>query len=276
MSGLDHVRRTSSLTQEGLSMEQQWSENAARTLVDLRRTNEPTTVTWFNHHTLQVTVKEGVELSKFDYIGLDGSFLRSLVAPDMTRTSADLMLPKLIDQMGQGCRIGLIGSTPEQLKAAREVIESWSTQPEVVLAVDGYYGFSDHEAVTRQVKDARLDILILGLGAPLQDKWALTFKERCPNVRLIITCGGWIDQISQPTYYPSFAYKLRLNWLIRVAREPQRLWRRYTVEAIKAARVRGQLRTALLAEGADGVRAMEQASRGSTIDLTALEDRRSV
>ncbi|TXR56313.1 WecB/TagA/CpsF family glycosyltransferase [Quadrisphaera setariae] len=242
-------------------MEQQWSENAARTLVDLRRADAPRTVTWFNHHTLQVTMDAGTELSKFDYIGLDGSFLRRLIAPNMARTSADLMLPKILDQMGPGCRIGLIGSTSQQLEAAAEIIKAGPNSPDVALTIDGFSGLADRKAVIQQVDDAHLDILVLGLGAPLQDEWALILKDTCASVRLIITCGGWLDQITQPTYYPSFAYKYRLNWLIRVAREPQRLWRRYTLEAVRAARVRNRLRAALLTDGAGGLEAMERASR---------------
>jgi hypothetical protein len=49
-----------------------------------------------------------------------------------------------------------------------------------------------------------------------------------------MTCGGFLDQILQSNYYPAWAYPLRLNWLVRLAREPRRLWRRYTVEAVVA------------------------------------------
>jgi exopolysaccharide biosynthesis WecB/TagA/CpsF family protein len=242
-------------------VEHQWSESAAKTLVDLKLSDGPRTVTWFNHHTLQVTMDAGTPLSDFDYIGLDGSYLRLLVAPDMSRTSADLLLPALIDKMGPGCRIGLIGSSKEQLVAARGVIEKWPTHPEVVLTIDGYSDLADEASVIRRVGEAGPNVLILGLGAPLQDEWALRLKASCHEVSLILTCGGWIDQITQPTYYPTFAYKFRINWLIRVAREPRRLWRRYTVDVVRAVRARKQLRSALMGDGASGLEAMESASR---------------
>jgi hypothetical protein len=34
---------------------------------------------------------------------------------------------------------------------------------------------------------------------------------------------------------------LRLNWLVRLAREPKRLWRRYTIDAVRALRARAKL-----------------------------------
>ena len=49
-----------------------------------------------------------------------------------------------------------------------------------------------------------------------------------------LSCGGFLDQVLRPGYYPAWAYPLRLNWLIRLAREPRRLWRRYTVDAVLA------------------------------------------
>lgn len=242
-------------------MEHQWSESAAKTLVGLELSDSPRTVTWFNHHTLQVTMDAGTPLSDFDFIGLDGSYLRLLVAPNMSRTSADLLLPTLIDKMGPGCRIGLIGSSKDQLAAAQGVIEKWPTRPEIVLTIDGYSDLAEESSVVKRVEEAQPNVLILGLGAPLQDEWALRLKDRCRKVSLILTCGGWIDQITQPTYYPTFAYKFRINWLIRVVREPRRLWRRYTVDVLRAVRLRKQLRRALMGEGAPGLIAMEAASK---------------
>jgi beta-1,4-glucosyltransferase len=57
-----------------------------------------------------------------------------------------------------------------------------------------------------------------------------------------LTCGGFLDQALQVNYYPAWAYPLRLNWLVRVLREPRRLWRRYTVDAVRAVAARAELR----------------------------------
>ena len=83
--------------------------------------------------------------------------------------------------------------------------------------------------------------------APLQDHYALAATS--PGV-LVVTCGGWLDQFAggEP-YYPAWAYPLRLNWLVRLAREPRRLWRRYTIEAIRAVRARADLIDYVLGQG---------------------------
>lgn len=72
----------------------------------------------------------------------------------------------------------------------------------------------------------------------MQDRYALGLKRRGV---LVVTCGGWLDQFSGDSYYPSWAYPLRLNWLVRLAKEPRRLWGRYTVHAVRAVRSRAEL-----------------------------------
>jgi hypothetical protein len=89
-------------------------------------------------------------------------------------------------------------------------------------------------------------IAVLGLGAPLQDHYALATAS--PGI-LVATCGGWLDQFAGDTYYPAWAYPLRLNWLVRLAREPRRLWRRYTIDALRALWSRAALIQYVTVEG---------------------------
>lgn len=243
-------------------MEDRWSNEVASALAALAGSDRPHAITWYNHYTIQKSLQRGVDLAGFDFIGIDGAFLRNMLDGDLPRTSADLVIPRLVSRLPGRARIGIIGSTREQLSAAVSTIEGWPSRPEVVLHVDGYDGMADPQQVIDAVNATQMDALIIGLGAPLQDIWALDLKRRFPDVSLILTCGGWIDQVTHEGYYPKFAYKFRLNWLIRVGREPGRLWRRYTGDAFQAWRHRGALREALLVVGGDGVRAMRQISRG--------------
>jgi UDP-N-acetyl-D-mannosaminuronic acid transferase (WecB/TagA/CpsF family) len=107
-----------------------------------------------------------------------------------------------------------------------------------------------------RLRDVQADVVVLGLGAPLQDSYLLDLLDNGLTGQLLLTCGGWIDQVSQSDYYPSYAYRLRLNWLVRVLREPARLWRRYTVEGVRAFARRKALRHHLLELGARPFAAM--------------------
>jgi exopolysaccharide biosynthesis WecB/TagA/CpsF family protein len=211
-------------------------ENLARLLAaDLAR-GIGGTVTWLNHYSALQSLRAGVPIDQFDYLGLDGILLCRLVRSGTSRTSADLLLPALLEQTG-GLRIALIGSTAETLRTvAAKVAAEYGH--DVVLMRDGYSELPDPAELRRELQAARVQVAIVGLGAPLQDLYSLALKS--PGV-LVMTCGGWLDQFAGGTYYPAWAYPLRLNWLVRLAREPRRLWRRYTVDAVRAFRARADL-----------------------------------
>jgi exopolysaccharide biosynthesis WecB/TagA/CpsF family protein len=195
-------------------------------------------ITWLNHYSALQAARAGVPLDRFDYLGLDGILLCRLVGEEVERTSADLVLPALLEQT-QGLRIALIGSTDEALRAVAAKVQAGGGH-QVVLARNGYRDLPDPAELRRLLVALQVDLAVIGLGAPVQDFYALELQGAGP---LVATCGGWLDQYAGgDDYYPAWAYPLRLNWLVRLAREPRRLWRRYTVDAMRAVRARATLR----------------------------------
>jgi beta-1,4-glucosyltransferase len=196
------------------------------------------TVTWLNHYTAMQSLRGGVPVHRFDHLGVDGILLRRLLGATTPRTSADLVLPLVLEH-GAPLRIALIGSTTETLQAVAAKIEAQYGH-RVVLMRDGYAGLPSAAELRTELQAAGAQIAVVGLGAPLQDHYTLAAAS--PEV-LVVTCGGWLDQFAgEESYYPAWAYPLRLNWLVRLAREPRRLWRRYTLDALRALRSRTKLR----------------------------------
>jgi exopolysaccharide biosynthesis WecB/TagA/CpsF family protein len=212
-------------------------EGFAALLGDVLRRGTGGTVTWFNHFSGMQALRAGVPVDHFDYLGLDGIFLCHLVGTSGCRTSADLVLPVLLERSPM-LRIALIGSTAETLRTVAEKITA-EYGHQVVLLRDGYDELPEPGELRRQLRAARVQLVVVGLGAPKQDLYVLDLAT--PGV-LVTTCGGWLDQFSGSSYYPAWAYPLRLNWLVRLAREPRRLWRRYTVDALRAVLARSLLR----------------------------------
>lgn len=63
---------------------------------------------------------------------------------------------------------------------------------------------------------ANFDVIILGMGCPLQDEIAIKVKATYPIGKLIYTCGGFISQTAQKgDYYYPIVKKLGLRWLQR-------------------------------------------------------------
>jgi exopolysaccharide biosynthesis WecB/TagA/CpsF family protein len=237
---------------------------AATLLADVRR-GTGATVTWLNHYSAMQSLQGGVPLDQFDYLGLDGILLCQLVRSDVPRTSADLVLPVLLEQPGE-LRIALIGSTQETLAAVAAKIEGQYGH-RVVLVRDGYGQLPAPADLRDELRAARAQVAIVGLGAPLQDHYALAIKR--PGL-LVATCGGWLDQFAGgETYYPAWAYPLRLNWLVRLAREPQRLWRRYSVDAARALRARAALIDYVTGQGRRPLTASFSGPETSLTDVSA-------
>src|SRR4051794_19741741 len=125
------------------------------------------TLTWLNHYSALRAREAGVPLHEFDYLGLDGVLLCRLVKTECARTSADLLLPALLER-AQNLRIALIGSTTETLDLVRDKIESRYGH-QVVLAHNGYGDLPSPAMLRRELRTHRVQVVIIGLGAPLQD-----------------------------------------------------------------------------------------------------------
>jgi exopolysaccharide biosynthesis WecB/TagA/CpsF family protein len=222
------------------------------------------TMTWFNHYSALQAVRAGVPVHQFDYLALDGLFLCHLLRVTGCRTSADLVLPLVLERT-RNLRIALIGSTAETLRLVADKIHA-EYGHRVVLMRDGYDQLPEPAALRRQLKAAGVQLAVVGLGAPKQDFYALDLAT--PGI-FVATCGGWLDQFSQDAYYPPWAYRLRLNWLVRLAREPRRLWRRYTVDAVRAVRARRTLVEYVTVLGRGPLAAAERPLGSEPADRTA-------
>lgn len=201
-------------------------------------------VTWMNHYSALRLLAWGMTaIAPIDYVGIDGLFLHRLLRqPGCERTTADLVIPRLLPLL-HGARIALVGGERASLnQAAKAIADKFlvGTGSSIVDTRDGYEELPAGDGIEPWLDTFRPDVVIVGLGAVLQDQWAIQVRSRLPR-GLVLTCGGFLDQVHQPNYYPWWSYTLRLNWAVRFVREPRRLWRRYTVDAVTAVRLRQEL-----------------------------------
>lgn len=183
-------------------------------------------MTWLNHWSVQRADWRALE--RIDLIGVDGTLLQLVLALSgrrVARTSADLVLPHLLEQiLGPGARVALIGGRPGVARSAAARLSQDST-----LALDGFAELAAVRADPARLVDFNADLVVLGLGAGLQDQVAVELHEVLPRAT-ICTAGGWIDQFSiAEKYFPDWIHALRLGWAWRIAHEPRRLLGRYTM-----------------------------------------------
>ena len=187
-----------------------------------------TTSTWLNHWSLLHA--DWSALAGMDLIGFDGTLLQLMLRKyghDVERSSADLVLPLVLGRVIESdATVAIIGAAPGVAqRAARRLA------PRPVLAVDGYDELRALRADPTTLIEAKPRVIIVGLGAGLQEEVAKECAEHVPHAA-VCTAGGWIDQFAaKETYFPPIIHRLRLGWAWRIAHEPRRLIGRYTVEA---------------------------------------------
>ena len=88
---------------------------------------------------------------------------------------------------------------------------------------------TDNQALVGMINALKPDILVVGLGMPLQEKW---LKENWESIeaRVALTGGAGFDYVSGGLRRaPAWMRRIGLEWLGRLLIEPSRLWRRYLV-----------------------------------------------
>lgn len=83
--------------------------------------------------------------------------------------------------------------------------------------------------VIARVEASGADILWVGLSTPKQERFMWNYQGRLP-VKLMIAVGAAFDLHTGRTKdAPGWIKSAGLHWLYRLAHEPRRLWRRYSV-----------------------------------------------
>lgn len=139
----------------------------------------------------------------------------------------------------KGIRHYLLGGTPETLARLQVAIAARYPGAQVVGAESP--PFRPLTAVERVAQDRRIrasgaDLVWVGLGTPRQDVEA----ERLALAvqRPAIAVGAAFDFVAgTKAEAPLWLQRLSLEWLFRFAKEPRRLWRRYTVGLLRFALV---------------------------------------
>ena len=91
-------------------------------------------------------------------------------------------------------------------------------------------GSADNRAIVERINRAAPDLLFVTMGMPLQERW---LHDHWPllDVRVAVAAGALVDhaagRVRRP---PRWVANVGLEWAVRLAVEPQRLWRRYLLE----------------------------------------------
>ena len=134
-------------------------------------------------------------------------------------------------------KIFLLGSASGVADTAMKNINKNVGWEMVIGAHSPSYGFEKNEDECQEIVDiinkSGANVLVVGVGAPKQEKWIVKYEKSMPNVNLFMALGATIDfEAGKIKRAPALMRKLHLEWLFRLLKEPKRLWKRYLLESL--------------------------------------------
>lgn len=144
-------------------------------------------------------------------------------------TGADFMPQFCKSFAEEGLSVYLLGAKDGVAKDAAENLRKAAPGLKVAGTHHGYFDHKDPEAVIEEINRTKPDILLVGFGAPHQEKWIYKNAHRL-DVPVLWGVGGLFDFLSGRTKRgPKLLLDNGFEWLCRLMVEPGRLWRRYII-----------------------------------------------
>jgi exopolysaccharide biosynthesis WecB/TagA/CpsF family protein len=97
------------------------------------------------------------------------------------------------------------------------------------------FGFEKNEDECEKILDiinaTPANVLVVGVGAPKQEKWIYKYKDRLTHIKIHLAIGATIDfEAGNIRRAPKVLQMIAMEWLYRLWKEPKRMWRRYIIE----------------------------------------------
>lgn len=209
----------------------------AISLLDARiRGRTPTKVAIANAHTLNI-VRCNAEyrqmLTRFtvfnDGIGIDlASRLRYREGFPDNLNGTDF-IPTYLGQSSRKLRIFMLGAQSHVVQRAFDNVCRRFPHHEWLGFHDGFFQSIDEPALCEQIRAARVDLLLVAMGNPLQEFW----MDRCAastGATVCVGVGALFDFLSgEVNRAPDWLRRVKLEWIYRLLQEPGRMWRRYLI-----------------------------------------------
>jgi N-acetylglucosaminyldiphosphoundecaprenol N-acetyl-beta-D-mannosaminyltransferase len=190
-----------------------------------------------NAHTMVTAAKDPAlaqALEHSDLLLADGSGVRwgsaLLGTPLVYNLNGTDLVPSLCKNGAASClSIYLLGAKPKVAEIAAAKLKI--AYPGLVIAgtQHGYFSEAETPQVLEAIRVARPHLLLVAMGVPLQEIWIEKYASFLPG----ITCmgvGGLFDFLAERVVRaPYFIRAIGMEWLWRLAMEPNRLWRRYII-----------------------------------------------
>jgi N-acetylglucosaminyldiphosphoundecaprenol N-acetyl-beta-D-mannosaminyltransferase len=129
-----------------------------------------------------------------------------------------------------GLRFFLYGGRKEALERLRDELPRRYPGLQLAGVRPGPFRALDDDeaaAIAAELNASGADVIWVGLGVPLQEKWMAAMRDRLDAAVLIGVGAAFDFHAGLVPQAPAAMQRLGLEWLFRLVQEPRRLWRRY-------------------------------------------------
>ena len=139
-------------------------------------------------------------------------------------------VPEYLGRTEHSLRIYLVGTTDAVAARAAQALRRAYPRHTIVGYRNGFFlGPQDVEQTCCDIRAARADCVLVGMGNPLQELWIDEHGEKT-GARLFFAVGALLDfQAGSVRRAPAWVRKLRCEWTYRLLQEPMRLAHRYLI-----------------------------------------------
>lgn len=147
-------------------------------------------------------------------------------------TYADWMWELAEFSAGSGFSMFFLGGKPGVAEKAAEKVRA--KYPRLKISCQhGYFDKNpeshENKNILQQINHAKPNILVLGFGMPIQERWLMENWEQL-EVNIALAGGAVFDYLSgELRRAPRWMTEHGMEWLGRLIIEPSRLWKRYLV-----------------------------------------------
>lgn len=133
----------------------------------------------------------------------------------------------------RGWRVFLLGSAPGVADTMADRLRTMWSQL-IVATQHGYFDLAPdsaaNAAVVERINAFRPDVVLVGMGMPLQERWIAENIDRLTSGVLFSVGGAFDYEAGVQVPAPRWLGMMGLEWLFRFAMQPRRLFSRYFVE----------------------------------------------
>jgi alpha-1,3-mannosyltransferase len=169
-----------------------------------------------------------------DGLGVDIASRYKFGRPFTANLNGTDFIPDYLASTRHLLRIYLIGTSDAAVTKAAERLRIRYPRHAVVGQRNGFFsGPDDAEDTCQNIRAARADCVLVGMGNPLQELWIDEFGAKT-GAKVLFGVGALFDfEAGSVCRAPEWIRSLRCEWVYRLLQEPRRLAHRYLVGNIQ-------------------------------------------